>query len=420
MRLKRYLEFIKETLYINNIPTDFSLDKETLEDLFWDFVDNDWSIHIESGFNQDGEFNKLITTGVIRPAYWINLKTTSSTTSNDLTVFLKELLNRLIDSSNGKIEIYDTHWDNNPEFITSDINDLGFTVAGGVVYGDLTHNEFSILLTENKEIDANVKFLCEYYKLDVDNIIDDTPYVHVDKETISSILFKDNYYLSLVKMYDEDTGPIDGFWEDYYSDNYQVDLISLMEYYINKENKTLLINAIIKEAGGIDELKNHIGNEMDETIYDKIKDLDQDKFVKFIESERFYGTLENISKYSDIMLEVNNTVADWSSSAHAEENFNELFNEFNSIIDENFNLKRRIKKQDETIYEIEFEMEWIKSFDHFDDIYDNSLLNILLEYSYNYGFYKRELNPNFRDFGDVNINKMNKEINNLLLRFLNK
>jgi hypothetical protein len=430
MKLKRYLDFIKESFseYNKKGVDIWKLENEDIKDMFIDFIDEGWSVTIEKGFkDKSGDFDffkeKVYLNESLIPAYWISLSTKSGTSSKDMSDLFKDIIKRLVDFSDGElIGIFVNDWShgyNNDQYWIENIK-----VAGGFIdENDFIENSGYIFIAEKEEIEIDEKNLVNYYNIQLEDTefesLNKGLFVHVDLGTLASKLIKDDKWEKTITECDYYKGPINNFWDNYHSYYYSPDFISLINYDLNKENLDLLIKAVIKETGGIDEVKRHIGDELDNDKYEEVKDLDLEGLVDFFKSERFYDTLKHFTKDSEIYYEVNNTVADWGSAAHAEQNYKDMMNEFDSIVEKEFKYNRKFReervKQEMTIYEIEFKNEWIDDWE-FRDIDGNSLYDIFYEYMSNLSYYDFE--PNFSDYGDVDSNKMNLEIKSLLTNFL--
>jgi hypothetical protein len=440
MKLKRYLEFIKESLseYNKKGINIWKLDNEDVEDMFIDFIDEGWSVTIEKGFNENSNYlEKIYLNNTLKPAYWITLDTKSETTSRDLTDVFKDAIKRLEDFSGGElIKITDRDWSYGDNNFKHDLDSI--KIAGGLIYDndDLIEQSIHLFISESDEIMVDEKMLVDYYNIQLEDSefesLNKGLFVHVDLGTLASKLIKDDNWEKTITECDYYEGPINNFWDNYGSYYYSPDFISLIDYNLTKENLDLLIKSIIKETGGIDEIKRHIGDELDDEIYESVKDLDLEELIKFFKDERFYQTLKHFTIDSEIYSEINGLVADWESSAHAYQNYKEMINEFDNIVGKEFTVNRKFReervykskivdgkkvdyKQEMTIYEIEFKNEWIDDFE-FTDLEGKSLYDLFYEYISNLSYY--EFKPHFSDYGSVDSNKMNSEIKSFLSKYL--
>lgn len=449
MKLKRYADFIKESLTTRlDKGGDFwELSNELIEDIFIDFFDQDWELVIERGFNvgvDEPEFGDIIKIGDrYKPSYWINLEAKKEASDVDLTGHFKDSLKRLEDYSNGEIiGLYNNDWTQNWSNHQYNIDDL---LIKGAVIEESTNSDsrmsnrrssINIFICEKKEIEVDEKTFIDYYNIQLEDSefesLNKGLFVHVDLGTLVYKLIKGDYWEKTITDCDYYEGPINDFYDNYLSEYYTPDFISLIGYDLNKENLDLLIKAIIKENGGVDEIKRHIGDELDNEIYENIKDLDLEGLVKFFKSERFYNSLKHFTIESEIYNVVNYIVAGWGSSAHADQNYKEMMSEFDNIVEKEFSYNRKFReervyksnfvdgkkvdyKHEMTIYEIEFQNEWLQEYEFY-DLDGKKLYDIFYEYISNLYYY--EFEPSFSDYGDVDSNKMNAEIKSSLLNSL--
>jgi 5'-3' exonuclease len=94
---------------------------------------------------------------------------------------------------------------------------------------------------------------------------------------------------------------------------------------LNKDNEVLLVKVLIKEYGGLEELVKEADN-------DKLEGLTEDEVIEYLTKERFYSTLIDLCKNSDLVQDIKQTYVDHASSAHQEENYKDLVNEFDNIV----------------------------------------------------------------------------------------
>jgi hypothetical protein len=285
-------------------------------------------------------------------------------------------------------------------------------------------NNIGLFVMDKKEVEVDVKELCEYYgwlsEKDKDTFIEgDDIYIVVGMEDLADILLGDE------KSYKSQL--IDGIDGDHYwGSDYYPDTNSLFSYDLNKENEVLLVKALIKEYGGLEELVKEADN-------DKLEGLTEDEVIEYLLKERFYSTLIDLCKDSDLVQDIKQTYADHASSAHQEENYEDLVNEFDNIVgdrsygaklsyskyDKEVEVKKTYTKQDgtkethtypevQTFYKIKYDNKWIEEFDY-DFLKDYSLYDVFREYCQAHlGTFKFE--PNFSDYGSVDSKEFNADI----------
>ena len=229
---------------------------------------------------------------------------------------------------------------------------------------------------------------------------------------------------------------------------YHQDLIKSSDLYIkrfseswwrnlDKENANLLIKSMIKEAGGLDDIKRHIADECDNSVWNEVKEMSELELIDYLLKERFNNTIKQLVKKSEIFSEINQTVADWELGAHVHDNYRELLSEFDSCVSDEFNftkIKKEVEKswkskdregtevvkkylEEETFYRIQFDNKWVEEWDS-EDLFRHNLDGIFREYCGNIERY--ELNPRFSHYGHVDIKALNSDIKSILTRYLSK
>ena len=145
-----------------------------------------------------------------------------------------------------------------------------------------------------------------------------------------------------------------------------------------------------------------------------------------------------MSQDSEMIGYIKQLYGDWASNAHAEANLQQIKDEFDEILDDNFtyikgtrevekkskfnkdeNGNWRTYKEEETFYLIRFSNDWMEDFES-SDLEGESLETIFSEYCYKNSKTGYELKPYFSDYGDVDDKEWNKDVKSDLLRFLNK
>ena len=452
MKLKRYFDFIKESLKedINNLKL-WSLNEDDIRELFLQLTDEGWLVTVEFGFegeyenwkgNKSREFTKKILPGEeVTPAYWIEITPSSNITSEDVTDdFLfafytlkdrlrtpKEQLTIFEEESDAKIEVRD--YDG-----VLDKDDI--LIKGGLFIGkDLEDTDqvevnsyLAIFANDPKKYEFTEKEIAEYYEWDCDYIDDKgNIYIHIDTEDLAyELLERNDQYLDIL------TKGMELMWDHYESHYYIPETQSFFDYSLDKENSILMVKAMIKEAGEWGVLK-------DENI---VVDIDEDfnseeDFINYVLKERFYYTLEKMCKNSEICQGIKQTVAEWEMSAHVDQNYDAIISNFDSKVADEFEytkIEKEVKKHYTTTnsegekekrylkdnvlyYQIEFEKDWVMDFDSEDLFNFNNLLDIFMEYC-GHQYYSKSLNPSIYDYGDVDRKSMNSDIKSHLTNFL--
>jgi hypothetical protein len=439
--IKRYLQFIKEQ-QLSLFPMDevmkpveevktYRLEDDKIEELFVEMQDAGYTMDIERGFVEEewsynGNYKKVfgqkLVKGEVTPAYWINIYDTKPT-SDDVTDVVLTAIDYFEDLG-FEAKVYEDK---------SEVNLDELLIQGGFFLkdesGDITKDiqiddNIGLFVMDEKEVKINAKELCEYYEWlsekDKDTFIEgDDIYIVVGMEDLADILLGDE------KSYKSQL--IDGIDGDHYwGSDYYPDTNSLFSYDLNKENSVLTIKALIKEYGGFEEFVKEADN-------DKLEGLTEDEVIEYLLKERFYSTLDNLCKNSDLVQDIKQTYSDHASSAHQEENYKDLVNEFDNIVgdrsygaelsytkyDKEVEVKKTYTKQDgtkethtypevQTFYKIKFDNKWLEDFDY-DFLQNESLYDIFREYCQAHlGTFKFE--PHFSDYGSVNSKEFNADV----------
>jgi hypothetical protein len=443
--IKRYLQFIKEQ-QLSLFPMDevmkpveeiktYRLEDDKIEELFVEMNDEGYTIDIERGFvetefrysggkyhNDHKVFGQKLIKGSVTPAYWINIYDTKPSNEDVTDVVLTAI--DYFEDLGFEAKVYEDK---------SEVNLDELLIKGGFFLedesGDMTKdiqidNNIGLFVMDKKEVEVDVKELCEYYgwlsEKDKDTFIEgDDIYIVVGMEDLADILLGDE------KSYKSQL--IDGIDGDHYwGSDYYPDTNSLFSYDLNKENEVLLVKALIKEYGGLEELVKEADN-------DKLEGLTEDEVIEYLLKERFYSTLIDLCKDSDLVQDIKQTYADHASSAHQEENYEDLVNEFDNIVgdrsygaklsyskyDKEVEVKKTYTKQDgtkethtypevQTFYKIKYDNKWIEEFDY-DFLKDYSLYDVFREYCQAHlGTFKFE--PNFSDYGSVDSKEFNSDV----------
>jgi hypothetical protein len=417
--IKNWIEFIKESFEVEEL---YRFSDEKIKNLFVEMMDEGYTIFIEHGFvisqiRRYGETEvfdqKLISGESVRPAYWVSIHD-KRVTNLDVTDSLLTAIDYLEDK---KFEVV--------------LDDSGvldrdaIKVKGGFFIDDdlQAEGDLCLFIKDTREVEVTNKDLCEFYKWKPDEIIGDDIYIYINMEDLADIILKnkDSYKEQLINGIEE---------KYYYSSEHQPDTQSLFQYYLDKDNKLLIIKLLIKEYGGLEEFVKESDN-------DNLEGLSEDEVVSFLLKERFYSTLDKLCKDSEMVQEVKQIYGDMSVNAHMETNYNELVGEFDDIVgksvyfdkfdkevdvnytqrDKDGNTEVKTYKEVKKFYKIKYSNDWITDFDS-DFLMDESLYDVFSEYA-RQDFYSYELSPHFSDYGDVDYKIFNDEVKSLLKFYIN-
>ena len=468
MKIKRwndFLSYMKESKEEAEEFNPWNLDEDDIRDYFQESIDEGYQIEVRYGFvgqermwnykesrtHYVERFTKKMESGKNTPAISI-LITSEKVSSNDVSDNLKFAYSIIAEDADADISILDSD---------GEIGDIEGIIAKDGLFFTETWNNVEGKEPTITEADGYVEFLvkkkqyvnitqtqlAKYYDWSRYEEKDGSLYVDYSLEDLSDLLLsRDSNYKDLL---------IDGsgIYDSYWGNDYQPDFNSLFEYYLDKENKTLAVKALIEESGGLEQFVHHIGEECDDMVYDAVKEMMEDKegepettkeerkikdITEYLLKERFYSTLKQMSKESEIIGDIKQLYGDCASSAHADANLQQIKDEFDEILDDNFtyikgtrevekkskfnkdeNGNWRTYKEEETFYLIEYSNDWIEDFE-VDDLEGESLETIFSEYCYKTDKTGYELKPYFSDYGDVDGKEWNKDVKSDLLRFLSK
>ena len=441
MKLKRYIQFIKESIKEKiEEKSLWKLDEDDIHEYLIDLTDAGYLITVGFGFcekvkihnynkpttEKDVYTEKIKSGDSVRPSYWIQIETGRSVNNDDVTPALQFAYSIISEQANADVVICDA--DGNLELD-------GIQVKGGLFINTESEDDYSgteaelyiaFFVKQKDTVEISKVDLMEYYGWEVDEVKNGNLYLHIDLEDMCDIMLdrKDSWKDILVG------GMQDGFWDHYYGSNYQPDFNSLLQYTLDKDNEVLLVKSLIKEVGGLENLIGHIGDECSDEAYKNVKGKSEEEVIQFLLKERFYDTLKQLCKNSDIYQdEVANTVADWEMNAHADANFDELERAFDDIVGKEFEYSK-IKKEvegtraakgykiEKEFYVIPFSNGWIEDIDS-ENLYVKNLKDVFDEWC-GQQYFTYEIKPHFSDYGNVDSKKLNSEIKGNLERYLNR
>ena len=450
MKLKKYLEFIKESIKEDiEEGTLWKLTEDDITDYMLEITDAGYYVSVEFGFcetitqhsynrpsvEKDVFTEKVKSGDNVRPAYWIKIDKSDRVKNDDVTSTFQFACSIIAEEANAEISINDA--DGN----LGDID--GIEIKGGLFYTDnwnsgepelLETDSYIAIFAKSKEtVTFTQENLVEYYNWTDAIIKDGNIYVEVNLEDMSDIMLSrsSNYKDILVKG-EED------LYDNYYGSDYQPDIPSMIQYTLTKENNNLLIKAMIKEVGGLESMINHIGDECSDEVYESVKGKSEEEVIEFLLNERFYETLKQLCKNSEICQEIRQTIGDWEMNAHVDSNYQSILDEFDEVVESEFtytkerrevtkhytskdaegNQTKREYQELDTFYKIPYNNDWIDNEDA-DRLKGNSLFDIFKEWC-GEQYFTYEMKPNFSDYGDVNSVALNKDLKSDLERYLKK
>ena len=451
MRLKKYLQFIKES---TETPSLYWIDQQEINDVFQYILDEGYSINVDKIFfgyigysggkyynqsNDDLKTFDINNDDVIfrgesyTPGYKITI-VKSQYSGDDVTDEFQSAISQLkgngfivdtIEDEDGKTNLENIHllkgsiitWipEKPGKPLTSNQEDM----ADGDIY--ISSASLDLLIRQSEEVKMTEKMLAEIYEWKCDRIEGNSIYCHIDIDDMArGILSSSDYkrWGSILEDGELDIG-------DYYGEGYYPDINSVFQYNLKGENSTLLVKAIIKELGGLESTLNELE---DLEIYEELVGKSEDEVIQILLKERFLRGIIKLGTDSDIMGSVRECVSDWEIQAHCEQNWEDLIKEFDECVSEVTSYTKFEKEVDKyyikkdtnekvyyksmvTYYEIPFDDKWIEEYGK--SLKGYSLESLFVEWCYD-DYTNYELKPHFKDWGDVNSGELNKEISSII------
>ena len=450
--IKKYLQFISESIKEDiEERTLWKLTEDDITDYMLEITDAGYYVSVEFGFSEkakqysykDGkrvETEKDIFTDKVKagdevtPAYWIQIDKSDRVKNDDVTSTFQFACSIIAEEANAEISVNDSEGNlGDPD---------GIEIKGGLFYTDnwnssepelLEADNIAIFAKSKETVTFTQENLVEYYNWTDAIVKDGNIYVEVNLEDMSDIMLSRNAsYKDILVKGEED------MYDNYHGYDYQPDIPSMIQYTLTKENNNLLIKAMIKEVGGLESMINHIGDECSDETYERVKGKSEEEVIEFLLKERFYETLKQLCKNSEICQEIRQTIGDWEMNAHVDSNYQSILDEFDEVVESEFtytkekrevtkhytskdaegNQTRREYQELDTFYTIPYSKDRIDNSEG-DTLQDNSLVDIFKEWC-GEQYFTYEMKPNFSDYGDVDSKALNNDLKSDLERYLNK
>lgn len=433
--IKKYLEFIKESLKEKiEEKSLWKLSEDDIREYLLELTDAGYLITVGFGFCEKVEiawkrdsFKDVYTEKVksgdsVRPSYWIEIQTSRRVNNDNVTSVIHFAHSIISEEANADITIKDADGSLELDRILLKGGLFINTEPGDDYSGEEAEDYIAFFVKQKDTVEISESDLMDYYGWEVDEVKNGNLYLHIELEDMCDIMLdrKDRWKNILVG------GMQDGFWDNYYGNDYQPDFNHLLQYTLDKDNEVLLVKSLIKEVGSLEDLIAHIGDECSDEAYENVKGKSEEEVINYLLKERFHDTLKQLCKNSDIYQDgVANTAADWEMNAHADANFKELEDEFDDIVGKEFSYKKITKeieskgyKLEKDFYVIEFMNDWLEDVDS-EDLYNRSLRFLFDEWC-GQQYFTYEIKPHFSDWGNVNNKELNSEIRGNLERYLKK
>lgn len=449
MELKRYIQFIKESLKADlESGKVYELGKDQIGQYLIELTDARYLITVSFGFSEkitkhyynrpsvekEVYSEKILSGEEVRPAYWIQIQKSRDVNNEDVTDSLKFACSIIEDEADADISLHDSDTD-------VDINTT--VIKGGIfinvdpednISGEEANNYIAIFAKQKNTIKITPKDLEEYYGWSVSVKKDGQLWAEIDLEDLADIILatRSDYKDTLVKGQEH-------MWDYYELSNYYPEINSLLQYDLDKENEVLLVKSLIKEMGGFEQAINHIGDECDDKVYDKVKGMSEEELINYLLGEGFYDTIKQLVKSSDVFTEIKSDVANWKMSAHCDDNYREIVSNFDSIVSDELGQFEKVEKEvtkyyttknsegnqvkkeyktDVTYYQFPYTNDWISDIDS-EDLFNKDSDQLFRDWISESNI-NRNLNPRISDYGNVDKVEMNKYIKAYLTGYLAK
>ncbi len=454
MKLKRYIQFIKESLK-EDIEGGklWKLSEDEIREYLLEITDAGYLVTVSFGFlekhkqysykngepvqtEKDVFTEKAMAGDSVRPSYWIQIEKGRKIKDDDVSSTFQFACSIISEEANAEISVHDREGNIG--------NSDGIVIEGGLFYTDdwnssepellETEDYIAIFAKQKETIKITTKQLVDYYGWKADVEKNGQIWAEIDLEDLADkILYtRSDYKDSLVKGQEH-------MWDYYDISSYFPEINSLFQYDLDKENEKLLVKAIIKELGGLEQTISFIGDECDNNVYETVKQMSEDEIIEYLLKERFYETIKQLGNDSEVLTEVRDTVANWEMSAHCDDNYQEIVDEFDSIVEDELgysekvvkevtkyytskdaegNQTRREYKDNVTYYQFPYSNDWITDVDS-EYLYGKDIDDLFRDWVGEQSI-NRELRPRISDYGHVDKAKMNEDIKAHLNRFINK
>jgi hypothetical protein len=245
MKLKKYLQFIKESNEVESLNF-WKLDEDEIREYLVELTDANYLVTVTFGFlgtektyvwNKGYEEKEVFTEKVLsgeklNPAYWIQIEHSRHSTKEDLTHSLKFAVNIISDTTDAECRLQDNDG-------SLDINYI--KIKDGLYIDNLEVEKYIAIFAIQKEsVQLSEKDLVEFYGWSFDLEKDGKMWIEVDLEDLSYYLLSRNssYKDYLVKGQES-------MWDNYDISDYYPDIISLFQYLNNENCKLYQIILII-------------------------------------------------------------------------------------------------------------------------------------------------------------------------------
>lgn len=428
--IKNWLQFIKESQQLELFQDEgiFPYTEEDIRDYLLELEDNKYFIDVRFGWlDRDNRFTQKVEGYVEEPCIGVEINSSFLTKNEDVTSAVTSFIKRVSKKAKA-VRIYDNDGEipvkllkfEGGIFLNERPEDSSPDESGN--YHDIQLDDGIFILCVFNQRKLTDKDIFEYYGIKGEKLrtnegeIDCLSYndkgtpvfeVEVD-DLVRWVVDRNDSYVKYI------TNP-DSIWDNYIGHfDWTPDHHSFFQYYLNDENRQLLLKVCIQKDGW-------------ETILEELgQDITQEDFIKSYKDYRKLGEiLEDLPASGEIYNDLRNLYVNFEENAKAEEDLEAIISKFDELVEEQFSTsileKNRYSKKatttnksgekyeynhDFTTYKLLYNKEWLESLDAEILMNAGSTYNILSEYSGN--IYTENLKPNFSDYADVDRDEFNK------------
>ena len=340
----------------------------------------------------------IVLTGLICPAYKIHIDASDESEGN-----FTEVLNffRRVVLSEHRLQTAILVDDEAIDFQYIKIEDGQFHVKqynGGENVVSLSYDEIDLIVMSVDTVEFKMKDVAEYYgwghyEVDADGGI----YFKASLSDMASLVCSHSNQEDIIT-----SGHMD---DDTYYDGHYPDTDTLIRYYLTDEAEKMLARCVIRELGGVKNI-------------DGLEEMTEDDAIQFLTNDNYRRKFVEIAKDSDVCDDLKGMGCNWSVDAQITANYNELFSEFEEVLDKHFNYTYTPQEEE---YTIEFKEEWMRSlindWDYETDYFRNYDPEGIMREWFERESNSEELSPRYSE-GDVNINKFSSEAISYMKHYL--
>lgn len=252
-----------------------------------------------------------------------------------------------------------------------------------------TYDSIDLIVMSVDHIEFKMKDVAEYYKWGHYSVgKDGNIYFKASLSDMADLVCSDSNQENIIT-----SGHMD---DDNYYEGHYPDTDSLIRYYLTPEAEKMLAMCVIRELGGVKNI-------------DGLEEMTEDGAIQFLTNENYRRKFVEIAKDSEVCDDLKGMYSNWSVDAQITANYNELFSEFEEVLDKYFNYTYTPQEEE---YTIEFKEEWMRSlindWGYEADYFRSESPEGIMRECFQQENKSEELSPRYSE-GDVNINKFSAE-----------